>query len=124
MSLTPSLYALTARSRGVPLGTGRGSLSTAPATGLSSRTTAPSRTPIQHRFWYMVVSSALTPALLALPLRKHLPHTGQLRPRALGLCTDGGERLKMPFRPRLVAGAFGRQAGAVQAAETVWLLGD
>src|SRR6266511_1383084 len=124
MSLTPSLYALTARARGVPLGTGRGSLSSAPAAGRSRRTAAPSRTAIHHRFRFMFVSSTLTPARLALALREHLPRAGKLRPRSVGLRTDRGELLEMPSRSHAVAREFGREACAVQAAEAVRLLGD
>src|SRR6266545_1955223 len=124
MSLTPSLYALTARSRGVPLGTGRGSLSTAPTTRLRSSTAAPSTTPIHHRFRCMCMASMLTPVLRVLALRQHLPCADQLRPRAVGLRTDGGEFLEMHPRSRLVTGTLGRQTRTVQAAEAVRLLGN
>src|SRR5437660_11500551 len=124
MSPTPSLYMLIACARGVPLGTGRGSLSTAGAAGLSRSTAATSRTPIHSRFWYMRVSSPLTPTLDALPLCQCLSHLDQLRPGAIGLSTERGELLEIPPCPGVVTGAFGRQASAVQAAETVWFLGD
>src|SRR5215471_17569697 len=124
MSPTPSLYMLIARSRGVPLGTGRGSLSTAGAAGLRRSTAATSRTPIHSRFWHMRMSSSLTPTLDALPLCQHLSHLDQLRSGAIGLSTERGELLEIPPRPRPVTGAFGCQASAVQAAEAVWFLGD
>src|SRR5712691_2804255 len=124
MSVTPSLYALTARSRGVPLGTGRGSLSTAPTTGLCSSTATPSTMPIHHNFRCMCMVSMLTPAPHILALRQHLPRAGQLRPRAIGLRTERGEFLEMHPRSRLVTGALGRQTRTVQATEAVRLLGD
>src|SRR4051812_48437098 len=107
MSATPSLYTLIARSRGVPLGTGRGSLSTAGAAGLRRSTAATSRTPIHSRFWYMRVSFSLTPTLDALPLCQRLSHLDQFRPGAVGLGTERGELLEIPPRPGAVTGEFG-----------------
>src|SRR5262245_3946611 len=158
MRLTPSLYVLIARSCGVPLGAGRGSLSTAGATGLCRSTAAMSRTPIQSRLRCMRVSSLLHPhtglasvgpppnwvlrtadycrasmartvssaqhPCAALALSQGLARLNQLRPGAIGLGTDGGELLEIPQRPSVVTGAFGRQAGTVQAAEAVRFLGD
>src|SRR5262249_39658116 len=83
-----------------------------------------SRMPIQSRLRCMRVSSSLTPTPGALALCQGLARLNQLRPGAVRLGTDGGELLEIPPRPGAVTGAFGRQAGTVQAAETVWFLGD
>src|SRR2546423_728508 len=113
MSPTPSLYMLIARSRGVPLGTGRGSLSPAGAAGLGRGPAAPGRAPFPSRCWDMALSSPPTPTLDALPLCQRLSHLDQLRPGAIGLSTERGELLEIPPCPGAVTGAFGRQASAV-----------
>src|SRR5215467_3904728 len=110
MSPTPSLYVLIARSCGVPLGAGRGSLSTAGATELCRSTAATSRTPIHSRLRCMRVSSPSHPTPAALALCQDLARLNQLRPDAVGLGTDGGELLEIRPRPSVVTGAFGRQA--------------
>src|SRR5687767_1036370 len=124
MSVTPSLYARTARARGVPLGAGRGSLSSAPAAGLHSSIATPSKMPIHHRLRCMCMTSMRTPTPRVLALCQHLPGVDQLRPRAVGLRTERGKFLEMCPRARLVPGALGRQTRTVQAAEAVRLLGD